>query len=203
MQTNILIVDDHALMRVGLRSILELQEGIVVVGEAGNGVKAVQLAKKLKPDVIIMDLVMPEMDGAEATREILAMNPAPKIIVLSSYGSSQQMKKAIDYGASAALQKESATRDILKAVRRVIDGGKCFEPEILAEIQNLPTDADFTEKQHSVLTMMVAGKSNKEIAEVLGITRHGVDKHVAAIFQKLRCSSRSEAVSIAMARSLV
>lgn len=199
----VLIVDDHALMRVGLRSVLELQDDLVVVGEAGNGVQAVQLAKKLKPDIVIMDLIMPEMDGAEATREILKLKPCPRVVVLSSYGSSQEMKKAIGFGASATLQKESATRDILKAIRKVIDGGRYFEQEILDEVQDLPTDEDFTDRQRAVLGSMAAGKSNKEIAEALGITRHGVDKHVAAIFQKLGCSSRSEAVSIATACGLV
>lgn len=202
-KTGVLIVDDHALMRVGLRSILELQDGIAVVGEAGNGVQAVQMARKLKPDIVIMDLVMPEKDGAEATREILALEPRPRVVVLSSYGSSQEMKKAIGFGASAALQKESATRDILKAIRKVIEGGRYFEQEILDEIRDLPTDEDFTEKQRTVLDMMAAGKSNKEIAEALGITRHGVDKHIAAIFQKLGCSSRSAAVSVATARGLI
>lgn len=202
-KTSVLIVDDHALMRVGLRSILELQPDIVVAGEAGNGVKAVQMAKKLKPAVVVMDLIMPEMDGAKATREILQLEPPPRVVVLSSYGSSQEMKKAIGFGASAALQKESATRDILKAIRKVISGGRYFEDEILNEIRDIPTDEDFTEKQRAVLGMMASGKANREIAEALGITRHGVDKHIAAIFQKLGCSSRSEAVSTAMARGLV
>lgn len=201
--TTILIADDHALMRVGLRSILELEPGIAVVGEVGDGCAAVSLAQRLKPDVIIMDLMMPKKDGAAATREIIATLPGTKIMILSSYGSAPEMRRAVDAGAVGALQKESATRDILKAIRKVIAGEPFFDAEILRKIGGLGDAPELTEKQLSVLRRMAAGQPNKEIAGCMGISRHGVDKHIAAIFRKLGCSTRTEAVDIAHRRQLL
>lgn len=201
--TKIMIADDHALMRVGLRSILELEPDITVVGEAGDGCAAVSLAQRLKPDVIIMDLMMPKKDGAAATHEILAALPETKIVILSSYGSAPEMRRAVDAGAVGALQKESATRDILKAIRLVIAGKPFFDAEIVQMIGDLDDAPQFTERQLDVLCRMADGQGNKEIADGLGISRHGVDKHIAAIFQKLGCSTRAEAINIAHRRQIL
>ena len=201
-KTRILIADDHAFMRIGLKSMLELQPDIDVVGEAGSGLEAVAKAASLKPDVVIIDLRMPELDGAEATRRILASDPDVKVIVLTSFGVSAEMARALEYGAVGAQLKESPTDDLLSAIRTVVKGEKAIAGEIRRGIGKLAQVA-LTERQRQILAKIASGCSDKEIGRLLGISRAGVQKHLAVIFEKIGATNRTEAVALAVRRGII
>lgn len=201
-KTRILIADDHALMRIGLRSMLELQSDMVVVGDAGTGRAAVSLAAQLHPDVVIIDLRMPELDGAEATRQILAADPAVKVIVLSSFGASAEMARALGYGAVGAQLKESPTVELLEAIRKVVRGEGAVADEITKGLA-AAAECPLTRRQVDVLKAIARGRSDKEIGRELGISRAAVQKHLASVFERLGASNRAEAVARAFERHLI
>ena len=201
-KTRILIADDHALMRIGLRSMLELQCDMVVVGDAGTGRAAVSLAAQLHPDVVIIDLRMPELDGAEATRQILAADPAVKVIVRSSFGASAEMARALGYGAVGAQLKESPTVELLEAIRKVVRGEGAVADEITKGLA-AAAECPLTRRQVDVLKAIARGRSDKEIGRELGISRAAVQKHLASVFERLGASNRAEAVARAFERHLI
>lgn len=201
-KTRILIADDHALMRIGLRSMLELQSDMVVVGDAGTGRAAVSLAAQLHPDVVIIDLRMPELDGAEATRQILAADPAVKVVVLSSFGASAEMARALGYGAVGAQLKESPTVELLEAIRKVVRGESAVADEIAKGLA-AAAECPLTRRQVDVLKAIARGRSDKEIGRELGISRAAVQKHLASVFERLGASNRAEAVARAFERHLI
>ena len=192
----ILIADDHALMRVGIRSMLEMQRDMTVVGEAEDGQSAIDLAAELKPDVIVMDLMMPVVGGADATRRIRAADDRIKIVILSSYSTTVDMARALDYGADGALQKESPSDELISAIRTVYAGGTAFAPEISRTRDDIYKTLQLTDKQLQVLTLLSKGLSDKDIARQLNISRAGVQKHTAALFAKLGAANRAEAAAI-------
>lgn len=196
-QIRILIADDHALMRVGIRSMLEMQRDMTVVGEAEDGQSAIILAAQLKPDVVVMDLMMPVVSGAEATKRIRDANPQVKIIILSSYGSTVDMARALDYGANGALLKESPSDQLICAIRTVVAGKQSIASGIAQTSNNLFKTLQLTEKQLKVLELLTSGLSDKEIGNRLGISRAGVQKHTAILFAKLGAATRAEATKIA------
>lgn len=193
----ILIADDHALMRVGIRSMLEMQRDMTVVGEAEDGQSAIDLASELKPDVIVMDLMMPVVTGADATRRIRAADERVKIVILSSYGTTVDMARALDYGANGALQKESPSDELISAIRAVFSGKTAIAPEISRTRDDLFKALQFTDKQLQVLALLSKGLTDKDIAKQLNISRAGVQKHIAALFSKLGAANRAEATTIA------
>lgn len=199
----VLLADDHALMRMGLKTLIESQDDMTVVGEAANGELAAAAVAKLRPDVVIMDLMMPVVGGAEATERIRASHPEAKVVVLTSFGASDELQRAIRAGAVGAQLKESPSDFIPEAIRAVMRGETAIAEEVRDYIDAEPIAAPLTEKQQSVLAGLSRGLTNREIAEMHGITASGVKRHLRSIFAKLGAGSRSEAVSIAHRRQLI
>ena len=202
-KTRILIADDHMLMRMGLKSMLQYQTDMTVVGEAANGESAVRLAKELLPDVVIMDLMMPVLDGAEATRQILENNPETKIIILTSFGSSEDMNRALSFGAAGAQIKEAPTDSLIEAIRTVLKGKSAIASEIAHEIENMAVPISLTDRQRGILQSVARGLTNKEISVQYGLSPISVKKYLSAIFTKIGAANRTEAVTIALRKHLL
>ena len=200
---SILIADDHALMRFGLKSLIDIQPDMDVCGEADDGEKAVRLARKLKPDVIVMDLMMPVLSGVEATKRILDGDPTAKIVILTSFGGSVDLQQALAAGALGAQLKESRMDNVLKAVRAVSRGESAVDPEIQAAIDAEPPLLSLTPRQLEILKAAALGKTTDQIATVCGISASAVKQHITAIMRNLGVSSRSEAIAVALSRNLL
>lgn len=199
----ILVADDHALLRVGLNTMLNTQLDMAVVGEAGNGRDAVARAKDLQPDVVVMDLMMPKIDGAEATRQIVEALPDTKVVILTSYGTSADLVRAIANGAVGAQMKGSPIDAIIKAIRTVHSGGKAIAAEIQRFLKEDTTPTDLSKRQREVLLGVSQGRTSEQIADDLGISVSAVKQHITAACEKLGASSRAEAVTIALRRNLL
>ena len=199
----IMIADDHALMRVGIRSMLESQGDFTVIGECCDGESAVKMALEVNPDVVIMDLMMPKMDGAEATKKILESSPQTRVIVLTSFGTSSEMARAIQAGAAGALLKESPSDELIKAIISVVDGQTAIHKEVLECLDAIKAQPAFTERQLEILRAIADGNQDKAIADRYKISIAGVRKHLNAIMSKLGASSRTEAVAIALRKRLL
>ena len=222
----VLIVDDHAVVRQGLRTFLELQgevsDGggselpIEVVGEAVNGVEAVKMARRLQPDVILLDLVMPEMDGIEAMRRILEDSPNSRVLILTSFGEEDRLFPAIRAGAQGYLLKDIPPGDLVQAVRAAYLGQVQLHPEVARKLMSavaakveLPAGrapasfGELTERELEVLQLVVDGRRNKEVAAELGISENTVKYHLRNILDKLHARSRAEMVARAVRGGLV
>ncbi len=197
-QIRILIADDHQIVRMGLIAIFRKEKDIAVVGEARNGIEAVSLACDLKPDLVLMDLMMPKKNGAAATAEIIADNPAAKILVLTTFGESADVRAAIDAGAAGALIKDTPYEELIAAVRAVAAGRHVVSPEIQHCLDMRRAEPALTERQIEVLRYISKGFQTKEIAAMMGIGLDGVNAHLRTIFSRLGTSSRSEAVALAI-----
>ena len=202
-KSTILLADDHALLRMGLSSLIGYQPDMTVVGEAEDGQKAVQLAKRLRPDVIIMDLMMPVMDGVEATRRILADSPAAKVLILTSFPESVDLARAISAGARGAAVKDTPNDRLLEILRKVISGQTVFPPELRRQLEDLEPFASLSDRQLETLQFAARGFNTDDIAANLGISVDGVKKQFSVLFQKLGVSNRSEAVAIALRKHLL
>ena len=200
---SVLLVDDHALIRRGLTDLIRYESDLNVAGEASNGQEAVEAARKLNPDVIVMDLMMPEMDGVEATRRIKAERPDSRILILTTFGTSADVARAMAAGASGAIMKDAETDDQLAAIRTVAAGGKAFSPGIEKALNELQPTPDLTDRQLLILESVTRGLTNRDIATMLGISADAVKQHLAAIFSKLGAANRSEAISIALRKHLL
>jgi len=198
-----LLADDHSLVRFGLESLLKFHKDFEVVGGAGDGEETVRLARELKPDVIVMDLVMPVLDGVEATQRIHAELPDIRILILTSFGTSADVSRAIKAGASGALVKDIPNDELIKAIRAIAGGERVFSPEIERMALDSASSIVFTDRQMTVLSSLAKGLTNKEIATILGVSHSAVKQHLNAIFFKLGATNRSEAVAIAMRRQLL
>lgn len=198
---SILLCDDHAFLRVGLRSMITMEPDMTVVGEAANGRAAVEQASILKPDVVIMDIMMPELNGAEASKRILAERPETKIIVLTSFGTAPEVNAALACGVVGVQLKESPTEGVIAAIRTVMNGERAIDPQLVTA----PEDAvaALTDKQQEILKSVVRGLTNHDIAQQFGISEAGVKKHLRLIFSKLGSANRTEAVAIALRRQLL
>ena len=200
---SVLLVDDHALIRRGLTDLIRYESDLNVAGEASNGQEAVEAARKLNPDVIVMDLMMPEMDGVEATRRIKAERPDSRILILTTFGTSADVARAMAAGASGAIMKDAETDDQLAAICAVAAGGKAFSPGIEKALNELQPTPDLTDRQLLILESVTRGLTNRDIATMLGISADAVKQHLAAIFSKLGAANRSEAISIALRKHLL
>ena len=199
----VLIADDHAIVRHGLCALLGTERGIEVVGEAKDGNEAVARTKQLAPDVVIMDIVMPRKDGVEATAEIRAAVPSAKIVVLTSFGTSDKISRAIEAGATGALMKTAEDRELLSAIRTVASGGRVISPAVRKLISTDPPAPELTPRQLEILQAMARGLTNKDIAKMFGIRTDGVNEHVLAILAKLGAANRTEAVATAIRKQLI
>ena len=193
----ILIADDHALLRRGLATLLGFNKDIAVVGDAKNGEEAVKAAIKLKPDVVVMDLSMPVMDGVEATRQIREALPDTHVLILTSYSTSVDVSRAMEAGASGAFVKDAEDERLVDAIRTVAAGGTAFSPEIESMVRSDPHPPELTERQRKILDDTSKGLSSEQIAARLGISAYAVNQHLDVIRRKLGAQNRTEAVAIA------
>ena len=203
----ILIADDHFVVRQGLAALLAPRNGMEVVGEAATGREAVDRARYLQPDVILMDMMMPEMDGPEAIALIKQENPAARILVLTSFGESKQISAAIQAGALGYLLKDSSPDDLLHAIHGVYRGNLVLPQDLalkLMQPQPIPVALDqLTERETDVLRLLAKGQSNQEIAATLNIGMTTVRSHVSNILMKLNVSNRTQAALVAQERQLL
>lgn len=199
----ILLADDHAVVRLGLKSLLESEDDMIVVGMAKNGREAVRLAQTERPDVIVMDLMMPQMDGVEATAAILSERPETKIIVLTTYGSADNVAHALQAGAVGAITKTEEDATLVTAIRRVAAGRAAVSPEIRRQLAESPPVPKLSARQQEILSSITRGLTTKEIAFQLGISSRSVDEHVNAIIAKIGAANRTEAVAIALRKHLL
>ena len=202
-KTSILLVDDHAVVRMGLSAIINLQADLKVCGEAENGEAAVRLATELKPDVVVMDFSLPGMDGAEATAAVLKVSPTSKVLILTSFGTSADLARAMAAGAVGAVTKNLSNDELSSAIRDTARGIQHFSPEIRQTLSEGTDDKAFTKRQMEVLDSITRGLSNDDIALMLGISKSRVKQHLNEVYEKLGASNRAEAVAIAMRRQLL
>ena len=199
----ILIVDDHAILRMGLASLLNSKGEVEVVGDAANGSSGIKKAQKLKPDVVIMDLMMPGMDGCETTRRLMAQDPDAKVLILTTFGTSDVINRALEAGAKGAIMKNCDFEELLTAIRTVADGKDYVSAEIKRILSKDPPVAALSPRQKEILASIVRGLSNPEIAKQLGISLDMVKEHVETLFQKIGAANRAEAVAIALRKHLL
>ena len=202
-KTKVLIIDDHAILRMGLASLLNAKKDIEVIGDAANGKTGIQKAIKLRPDVVIMDLMMPGMDGAETTRQLLAKAPESKVLILTTFGTSDGITHAIEAGAKGAIMKNCDFNELVTAIRTVAKGEEYLSPEVRRIISKDPPIAPLSPRQSEILQSIVRGLSNPDIAKQLGISLDMVKEHTEALFQKLGVANRPEAVAIALRKHLL
>ena len=208
---HILIADDHPVVRDGLRSMLSTQPDFQVVGEAVNGVEAVQLAARLKPDVILLDLEMPDLDGVSVLTQVRATDPQARVIIVTAYDTDERILQAVVAGAQGYLLKGAPREEIFRAIRVVYEGGSLLQPIVASKLMRhlshqASQSADMeslTPRELEVLCLLAQGKSNKQIAAELVITERTTKFHVSSIFSKLEAANRTEAVKIAVQRGLV
>ena len=199
----ILIADDHTMVRVGLTSLLGTKADLEVVGEAANGEQAVTKAIKLEPDVVIMDLMMPKKDGVEASAEIHARKPGIRILLLTTFGSSGGIAKALESGATGAILKSISNTELFSVIRKTAAGVRVLSPEIEKMIEDDRELKDLSPRQLEILQSLARGLTNREIALQYNISADSVKTHITRIFNKLGVASRSEAVSIALRKHLL
>ena len=199
----ILLADDHSLVRMGLASLLGYQSDLEVVGEAEDGQKAVKLAETLKPDLVIMDLMMPVLGGAEATAKIRSRLPGTQILVLTSFGTSAEVVRAVRNGATGVFLKDAPNEDLLVAIRDAAAGIEVFSRDVRQLIASSADLPDLTPRQLEMLAAAAQGLTTEAIAARQKISVDGVKKHFSAIFHKLGASSRSEAVAIGLRKHLL
>ena len=202
-KTRILLVDDHSVVRMGLAAIINLEKDLAVVGEAENGEEAVRLARSLKPDVVVMDLMMPGMSGAEATTAVKGVAPDAKVLILTSFGTSAELADALAAGATGAVTKNLSNEELAATVRDTAAGIRHLSPEIKTALDEAEPAPTFTKRQMEVLDAITRGLSNDNIAMMLGLSKTRVKQHLNEIYDKLSAANRAEAVAIAMRRQLL
>lgn len=199
----VLIVDDHPLMREGVAAVLEGQEDMIVAGEASNGSEALGSYRTLKPDVTLMDLQMPGMNGIDAIRAIRRECPEARIIVLTTYDGDILASRALRAGAAGYLLKSMLRRDLVDTIRIVHSGKRRIPPEIAQSLAEHQADDLLTEREIDVLQLVAAGQSNKIVADELSISEETVKSHMKSIMSKLAANDRTHAVTIAMKRGIL
>jgi len=199
----ILAVDDHALLRKGIRALLGAERDMELVGEAATGREAIDEFRKHQPDVTLMDLQMPDMNGIDAIIAIRGEFPEARIIVLSTYSGDVQVVRALKAGARAYLLKGNVNRELLATIRSVHSGQKRIPPEIASDLAEHAGEDDLSEREIEVLRLVAAGNANKEIAAQLELAEDTVKRHVTNILSKLRANDRTHAVAIGLKRGII
>jgi two-component system, NarL family, response regulator LiaR len=208
----VLLVDDHAVVREGLRTFLELQDGIEVVGEAEDGERAVEQAERLGPDVILMDLVMPRLDGVGAMRRLRSIHPEIRVVVLTSFLEDEHLLPAMRAGAAGYLLKNAEPAELARAIRSAYAGEAIIDPTVAAQLVSALADGaaphtieqdKLTRRERDVLELIVGGRSNKRIALELGISEKTVKTHVGHVLAKLGVTDRTQAALLAVRDGLV
>jgi DNA-binding NarL/FixJ family response regulator len=205
----ILLADDHAVVRQGFKMILSAQPDMEIVGEAGNGREALELAQQLKPDVVVMDVAMPELNGIEATRRLVGSVPHARVIALSMHKDSVYVREVLRAGARGYLLKESGAGDLVAAIRAVAQGESYLSPAVSNAVlddyrRHVTNPIDLlTSREREVLQMLAEGRTNKEIATVLDLSVYTVDAHRGRIMEKLNLHSINELVRFAVRNGLI
>ncbi len=199
----ILVADDHPLIRLGLRSLVEVEPGMEVLAEAANGAEALQLYRVHEPDVVLIDLRMPGVDGISATRLILKEYPDARIIALTTYDGDEDIHRALSAGARGYLLKDMLRTELLAAVRRVNGGERYIPPAVASRLAEYIPHVDLTPREVEVLTLMAQGHSNREIAVALGRSESTMKIHVKNILTKFKVSDRTAAVTTAIRRGFL
>ena len=199
----VLIVDDHPVVRIGLRTMLESEENIRVTGVAASAAEAISSFERLVPDVVLMDLRMPEMEGTEAIRAMRRMRPEARILVLTNYEEDESILRALQAGASGYLLKSTPHAEIVDAMRKVHRGERYVPPKIAQRLLDTIGREELSQREHEVLELVARGLTNKGIAEVLRISDKTVRNHVTSCLEKLGAADRTEAVTIAVRRGLI
>lgn len=214
-KVKVLLADDHSLFREGVRSLLEEQEDIEIVGEAEDGLEVTRLASKLRPSVILMDINMPVMDGVEATRIILRDHGSIGIIILTMYPQDEHVFEALKAGAKAYLLKDTRTKKLLEVIRKVHQGQAVIDPDMTVRLitefrrlserpeEELPKIQNLTDQERKILTLVANGASNKDIATDLDLSERTIKNYLSVIFQKLQVNNRTEAAIRAVKDGLV
>lgn len=198
-----MIADDHALVRMGLKLLISTQKDLEYVGDAEDGEQAVAKVAELHPDVAVLDLQMPIMDGTEATEKIRTEHPGTQVIILTSYITADGISHALEKGAIGAILKSETETALVNAIRLAAKGESYITKEIKAQIASDPPVKDLSPRQLEIVSGIIRGLSNEEIGEMLGIERHTVKNHLAVLFKKLGAANRSEAIAIALRKHLV
>ena len=199
----ILIADDHLIVRTGLAALLGTEKDMEVVGQAKNGIEAVREAMRLKPDIVIMDLMMPKKNGVDATAGIAEKAPGARVVLLTTVGTSDGIAHALAAGAKGAILKNADNAELVRAIRKVARGGEFISTEIRQQLEADPPIPELTPRQLEILASMVRGLTDRDIANQLGIRQDGVNDHVRAILQKIGAANRTEATAIAIRKHLL
>lgn len=202
-QIRVMVVDDHPLLREGVAAVLDPQDDIVLVGEAGNGREAVAGYRSWRPDVTLMDLQMPEMGGLEALCAIRAEFPEARIIILTTYAGDVQAMRALKAGAVGYLLKSSLRRDLISTIRDVHRGQRFLQPEIASAIALGALDDALSPREVEVLQLAASGNSNKRIAHALALSEETIKTHMKSVLSKLRVTDRTHAVAVAVRRGII
>lgn len=202
-KAGVLLVDDHALLRTGVAKIINQERDMQVVAEAGNGVEAVEAYERHRPDVTLLDLRMPVMEGVEAVRLIRERDPDARVIVLTTYDTDDEISRALKAGAKAYVLKDISADDLIQCIRDVLAGKTYLAPAAAAKLAEGVSHVQLSPRELATLRLMADGKANKEIASELGISDRTVKTHLGHLFGKLGVTSRTEAVKVATRRGLV
>jgi DNA-binding NarL/FixJ family response regulator len=199
----LLIVEDQTVLREGIRQLIESEEGMTVVGEAGTVSEAIAQAKRLQPEVILLDLKLPDGSGLDAARQILAQNDPPAVLILSTYEDIALVKSALDLGASGYIPKTASFSEIAAAVRAAAAGGVVLHPSLAGKVARRSADGDLTSHEIAVLKLVAAGASYLEIGSKLYLSERTVRRHMNAIFEKMGTTTRAQAVAEGMRRGVL
>jgi two-component system NarL family response regulator len=199
----VLLVDDHALLRTGVANIINQEPDLDVIAEAANGQEGVEAFRTRRPDITLLDLRMPVMEGVEAVRQIRAIDPQAKVIVLTTYDADEDIARALHAGAKAYVLKDISADALVTCIRDVLAGKTYLAPAAAAKLAERVTRIQLTPRELAALRLMADGKANKEIATDLGISERTVKTHLGHLFEKLGVTSRTEAVKVATRRGLV
>lgn len=199
----VLIVDDHLVVRMGLSALISLEPGMSVIGEAEDGECALELVRRYHPDVVVMDVMMPNMNGTEATAIIASEFPETRILVLTTFSESKDVVKALDAGANGAIVKDSSQQELISAIRAVAEGKRVISPEISRTIDGVSQKPQLSDRHRLILEYVAKGLSNPEIGKLLGIGPDCVKAHLKIIYARLGVATRTEAVFFAVQEDLL